>query len=152
MKSTRKAIKRPARYTIGSGKLWYKGADVQLSNSSPERDPMRDQSDFISRAAAYVAASNAKDISAIEPMLDEDCRYVSTGVGDYSGKGAVISMMTTFFAANPDVHWSVADYALVTEDCVEFAFAISLGGRTSEGIERIWFAEDGAITCITVER
>lgn len=85
-------------------------------------------------------------------MLDEDCRYVSTGVGEYGGKEAIIAMMTTFFAANPDVHWTVPNFRLVTETCVEFAFTISLGGQTSKGIERIWFGDGDTISCIEVER
>ena len=113
---------------------------------------MPDTSDLADKASAYVAASNARDVTAIEPMLHEDCRYVSSGVGDYSGRSEILSMMSGFFAKNPDVQWTVEDYALESERCVVFDFVISLDGQTSKGTERIWFSDDGAITCIKVER
>lgn len=113
---------------------------------------MPDTLDLIPKASAYVAASNALDVKAIEPMLDKDCRYISTGVGEYAGRDSILSMMSGFFANNPDVHWAVSDYALEPKRCVTFEFVISLAGQTSKGTERLWFSEGGAITCIEVER
>ncbi|MEM1199165.1 MAG: nuclear transport factor 2 family protein, partial [Pseudomonadota bacterium] len=111
-----------------------------------------DTLDLVSKASAYVAASNARDVRAIEPMLHKDCRYISTGVGEYTGRTEILSMMTGFFASNPDVHWTVADYILEPERCVVFEFVVSLAGQHSNGTERIWFSEDGVITCIKVDR
>ena len=99
-----------------------------------------------------MTASNDKDINAIEQMLDEDCQYASSGVGEYTGKEAILSMMAAFFTANPDVQWTVPEYGMVSDRCVEFQFTISLGGATSRGTERIWFNDKGAISCIEVER
>ena len=36
-------------------------------------------------AKAYVEASNAHDLTTIEPMLSVDCEYQSSGVGHHAG-------------------------------------------------------------------
>ena len=113
---------------------------------------MQDNQNHIEKAQNYVSASNAHDIAAIGPMLAQDCRYVSTGVGEHKGKAAILAMMEGFFAGNPDVHWSVPAYHMEAPDLVAFEIAITLSGKTLEGLEKISFTDDGLITCIEVIR
>ena len=43
-------------------------------------------------AKAYVAASNAHDLTTIEPMLSVDCEYQSSGVGHHAGDIGYVEM------------------------------------------------------------
>lgn len=113
---------------------------------------MRYSDDRLSMAQAYVAASNAHDVEAIAPMLQENCRYLSSGVGEHVGKAAILAMMKQFFAANPDVHWEVSAYGLDEEGQVVFDFTITYSGASGQGVETIGFSEDGDIAFIKVER
>ena len=113
---------------------------------------MQDSQAYIAKAQNYVSASNAHDVAAIGPMLAEECRYVSTGVGEHHGKAAILSMMEGFFSSNPDVHWDVPEYSLDGLSCVVFDFTISFGGQSSRGLEKITFADDGEICLIEVSR
>lgn len=113
---------------------------------------MSNDPDCISLAKQYVSASNAHDLALIETMLAEDCRYVSSGVGEHQGKQAILAMMDGFFSANPDVHWDVAEFQLKAPRRVGFDFTISLGGKVSQGAEHIDFQEDGKISAIEVLR
>lgn len=113
---------------------------------------MQNSQDYIAKAQSYVAASNAHDVAAIRAMLAEDCRYVSSGVGDHSSKEAILAMMQAFFSANSDVHWECSHYRLESHDCVVFDFAISFGSATAQGVERIRFGKSDEITCIEVAR
>lgn len=106
----------------------------------------------LEKTKAYVDASNNHDLATIAPMLSEDCRYVSSGVGEFVGREPILQMMKTFFAANPDVRWKVPEYRLDTENRVEFDFSISLGGQSSQGIEKISFDSDGNINLVEVVR
>ncbi|MCP5076159.1 MAG: nuclear transport factor 2 family protein [Rhodobacteraceae bacterium] len=113
---------------------------------------MKDIFSLVPKAKAYVAASNAHDLNLIAQLLNEDCRYNSSGVGGYRGKAAIISMMEGFFSNNPNVHWDVPEYRLDGQLCVVFDFTISLGGQSNRGLEKISFAEDGLIAIIEVIR
>lgn len=106
---------------------------------------------LIEKAKAYVAASNDHDLVAIEAMLAPDCSYRSAGVGRHDGITAILAMMTSFFATNPDVHWDAENYRWLF-DHVRFDFVITLAGNTSPGEEMIWFDSDGRITGIEVCR
>lgn len=110
------------------------------------------EDDLVKRARAYVAASNAHDIAAIEPMIAPDCIYVSSGVGRHDGAGAIIAMMRDFFEAVPDVNWQARDYRAVTGNGVEFDFVISMNGESSTGVERLFFDDSGAIVRVEVAR
>lgn len=85
-------------------------------------------------------------------MLAEECRYVSTGVGEHRGKAAILSMMEGFFSNNPDVRWDVPEYRLDGRQCVVFDFTITFGGQSGRGVEKITFTEDGEICLIEVSR
>ncbi len=106
----------------------------------------------MAKAEAYVIASNNHDLGEIASMLAEDCRYVSSGVGEHNGKEAILTMMEAFFSANPNVHWTVPEYRLDAANRAVFDFTISLGERSSQGTEKISFDEDGNITMIEVIR
>ncbi len=112
----------------------------------------RTEQDLVQRAQAYVAASNAHDVSAVETMLAAECVYESSGVGRHEGAEAIIAMMRGFFASAPDVHWQTDGYRPVAGNGVEFDFVISMNGETSNGVERLFFDDRGAITRVEVAR
>lgn len=107
--------------------------------------------ELIAKAEDYVGASNAHDIDRIRPMLAADCCYQSAGVGRHDGTDAIMAMMQSFFAANPDVHWQAQNYQRQA-DKVVFDFQIKLGTGTSAGREEIHFNEAGKISRIVVQR
>ena len=107
--------------------------------------------DLIRKAENYVAASNDHDIGRIRPMLAPECCYCSAGVGRHDGVDAIMAMMGSFFAANPDVHWQAKNYQQHSGHVV-FDFVITLGGNSSSGVEEIDFDRAGAISRIVVQR
>jgi len=111
-----------------------------------------DNSAWIGKAWAYVEASNQHDMARIGPMLSDDIVYVSSGVGDHEGAGAVLEMMSAFHEANPDVHWQAENYRTIDRDGVEFDFVMTLGGAEHRGVERIFFTPTGQIRRIEVKR
>ena len=108
--------------------------------------------ELLTRAQAYVAASNDHDLAAIEPMLAPDCVYQSDAVGRHDGAQAILAMMEGFFASFPDVHWQAGNYRLCARDAVEFSFVITLQGNSSPGAERLHFDGDGRVRLIEVMR
>ena len=106
----------------------------------------------IGRAAAYVDASNDHDVERIDTMLNAEAVYHSTGVGSHRGKDAILAMNAKFFADNPDVRWSPANYRSIAGNGVEFDFEISLKGKLSSGVERVFFDAEGLIVRVEVER
>ena len=111
-----------------------------------------DNSPLIGKAQAYVEASNKHDMARIGPMLSDHIAYASSGVGGHEGASAVLRMMATFHEANPEVHWQAENYRLIAREGVEFDFIMTLGGAEHRGVERIFFAPDGLIRRIEVER
>ncbi|MEO9875919.1 MAG: nuclear transport factor 2 family protein [Anderseniella sp.] len=107
--------------------------------------------DLIKKAESYVAASNDHDTARIKLMLASDCSYRSAGVGAHDGVEAITTMMQSFFAANPDVHWQVKGYRWQAGH-VEFEFVITLGANSTAGVEEIHFDDTGAISRIVVRR
>ena len=110
------------------------------------------EQDLLKRAQAYVAASNAHDIAAIESMIAADCVYVSSGVGSHDGADAIIAMMRGFFDAVPDVSWQASRYRPIAGSGVEFDFVISMNGKSSTGVERLFFDDRGMIVRVEVAR
>ncbi|WP_108881063.1 nuclear transport factor 2 family protein [Anderseniella sp. Alg231-50] len=107
--------------------------------------------ELIEKAKAYVAASNAHDIARIKPMLAPACSYRSAGVGRHDGADAIMTMMQSFFAANPDVHWQAENYRQRC-DHVVFDFVITMDGNSSSGVEEIHFDGAGNVSRIVVQR
>lgn len=107
--------------------------------------------ELIERAESYVAASNDHDTVRIKPMLAPDCCYLSAGVGRHDGAEAIMTMMQSFFAANPDVHWQVKNYRRHSGHVV-FDFIITMGASSSSGVEEIHFDKAGKISRIVVQR
>ena len=108
--------------------------------------------DLIARTQAYVEASNDHDVERIAGMLADDASYSSSGVGEHEGAAAILAMNTTFFDANPDVHWQPENFRAVGDDGVAFDFVITIGGQPSSGVERVYFHPDGRIRRVEVER
>ena len=106
----------------------------------------------IERAQAYVKASNEHDVELIATLLSDAAVYRSTGVGGHDGKAAILAMNAKFFAEYPDVHWDAVNYRTIAGEGVEFDFAISLKGKLSSGVERVFFDAQGLILLVVVER
>lgn len=107
--------------------------------------------ELIKKAESYVAASNDHDIARIRLMLAPECSYRSAGVGRHDGVEAIMTMMQSFFAANPDVHWQAENYHWHSGHVV-FDFVITRDANRSSGVEEIHFDEAGAISRIVVQR
>jgi hypothetical protein len=107
--------------------------------------------EFIEKAQAYVGASNDHDLVSIEAMLAPDCIYRSASVGRHDGFEAILAMMKPFFASYPDVHWQAENYQWLS-DSAKFDFVITLGEKSSLGVEKIYFDGDGRISRIEVQR
>ena len=103
-------------------------------------------------AKAYVAASNAHDLTTIEPMLSVDCEYQSSGVGHHAGRETIISMMTKFFSENPSVRWNAKNWRIEDSKTAVFDFQITLDSGASSGREWITINDGGLITLIKVAR
>ena len=108
--------------------------------------------DLITRTQAYVDASNDHDVERIAGMLADDATYSSSGVGEHHGATAILAMNTAFFDANPNVHWQPDNFRAVGDDGVAFDFVITIGGKPSSGVERVFFNTDGRIRRVEVER
>lgn len=108
-------------------------------------------SNWIEQARDYVDASNDHDLTRIRQMLAQECVYISDGVGRHEGVDAILDMMQSFFASNPDVQWQVDNYQLQLA-CVEFEFVITMGDKTSRGVENIFLGRGGKIGRIEVRR
>lgn len=107
---------------------------------------------LINLAQDYVAASNAHDLTRVEALFADDAIYRSSGVGQHIGVSTIIDMMRTFFEANSDVHWGASNFRHLDNRGVEFDFTITLGGKSSSGVERLYFTADNTIRLIEVER
>ena len=103
-------------------------------------------------AKVYVAASNAHDLSAIEPMLSLNCEYQSSGVGNHVGRETILSMMKKFFADNPTVRWDAENWNTEGGQTAVFDFQFTLDSGSSTGREWITIDGNGLITQIRVAR
>ena len=108
--------------------------------------------DLVTRTRTYVDASNDHDLGRITTMFAEQATYHSSGVGEHTGVGAILAMTSAFFAANPDVNWQPTNFRLVEKGGVEFDFIITIAGKASQGVERVFFDTDGRILRVEVER
>jgi hypothetical protein len=110
----------------------------------------------IELAKAYVALSNAHRLEFILPLFAEQAIYHSTFVGEFTGRSAIHSMMTDFFARFPDVYWTVTEYRSVDERTVAFAFTMTATAAATgqvvqrEARETLEFTDAGFIARITV--
>ena len=136
---------------------------VESGSSRIERTPMPDNDTDLSvsrrrgLARAYVGHSSARDLARIEPMFDPTATYRSTGVGDFSGRAAIVEMMAGFFDRFPDVTWQVESYRPLGADGVEFNFVMRATGRDGgeaierPGVERLFFTPGGLIRAVEVD-
>ena len=87
-------------------------------------------------ACRYVEASNEHNLERIRAMFAEDAVYVSSRVGAFEGRDAIIAMMDGFFARFPDVHWDVMEYREDGAGAVVFDFIMTAtAGGEAEAIE-----------------
>jgi len=110
----------------------------------------------IETAKAYVALSNAHGVELIRGMLEPDAEYRSANVGSFVGVDAIVAMMDGFFAAHPDVHWTVDAYRARAPGRVEFDFEMTATDAATgaavrrRGTEVIGFSPAGRIARIEV--
>ncbi len=111
---------------------------------------------LIELAEKYVTLSNDHDLARIKCLFASDATYHSAYFGTYQGSDAIQTMMTSFFARFPDVHWEVVEYHNNGKNSVEFVFTMTgTDASTSEsvtrhGLERIYFTSSGLIQHIAV--
>jgi hypothetical protein len=107
-------------------------------------------------AKAYVALSNAHQLSLILPMFTEQSIYHSVHTGEFKGRDAIGKMMGDFFSRYPDVCWRVPEYRSAGSSAMEFEFVMTateaLTGKRLErkGTEQIEFSDEGFIVYLEV--
>lgn len=107
--------------------------------------------------AAYHSALDRLDFQALKKMFAPDAVYVSAGVGSLKGRAQIIAAFRDYFAVNE--HRESVDNTIETLDAASARSHWRLTafdrntGRTiqREGIETVWFREDGRIVSILVE-
>ena len=117
-----------------------------------------DRADFDprKRLEEYHAALDRLDFDALEPMFAMDAVYVSNGVGSLKGRGAIISAFRDYF--DEFRHEESVDTRIEILGAKEVRShwrlrAKDRSGRTiqREGIETVWFSDDGSIVTILVD-
>jgi hypothetical protein len=89
-------------------------------------------------------------------LFAEQALYHSTFVGEFTGRAAIRSMMTDFFARFPDVYWTVTEYRSVDERTVEFTFTMTAtAAATGQAVQRqaretLEFTDAGLIARLSV--
>ena len=112
--------------------------------------------DPVSVAKAYVGASNAHDLDAVEALLADGALYISTGVGEHIGRGAIRAMMDVFFSGHNSLNWQTSGWTEEQDGSVAFDFVMTgIGAKSGEKIEKtgrefIWVGQDGFIERIEV--
>ena len=116
------------------------------------------ESERVELAKAYVALSNSHRLELIFAMFGAQASYHSANVGVFTGKAAIASMMTEFFARFPDVHWQADNYRCTQNGDVQFDFEMNATDVASgeniqrAGVEEIRFAADGLILRLEVRK
>ncbi len=106
---------------------------------------------------AYHAALDSHDLEGVAAWLDEGARYVSQGLGDVSGRAAILASMKAYFDSMPD-HQAFDDVvrtvsARVAQSEWRLKATNKETGAVTErrGIETVTFNENGKIIAIMVE-
>lgn len=117
---------------------------------------MPESLDPVTLAHRYVEASNAHDVERIREMVAGAISYSSSGMGEHSGREAVVDMLKDFYARFPDAHWACTDYRQLGADAAAFQYVLR-GIETGTGqvvlragLERVWFDGEGRIRRIEV--
>lgn len=111
----------------------------------------------IELAKAYVALSNAHQLSLIEQMFEYNASYHSPNVGLFEGRERISAMMHGFFSQYPDVYWETLNYHYDTDQNVLFDFIMTAThAETGEkihrrGAEQIAFTGSGMIGRLEVK-
>jgi ketosteroid isomerase-like protein len=108
------------------------------------------------RLEEYHAALDRLDFEAIEAMFAPDAVYVSNGVGSLKGRGDIIAAFREYFGEYR--HEESVDTRIETLGANEVRSHWRLKARDTsgkvfrrEGIETVWFGDDGAIITILVD-
>ena len=117
---------------------------------------MKNTIEKIELAKAYVALSNAHQLSLVNQMFAEHASYDSTGVGLFEGQKNIANMMNDFFSQYPDVHWKTQNFRCDGDDNVLFDFEMKATHVDTKdtirrnGLEQITFTKAGLISRIEV--
>lgn len=130
---------------------------ASLSTRTEQRSKnIKSKIEKVELAKAYVALSNAHQLSLINQMFAKQANYNSTGIGLYEGQEAIANMMSSFFYQYPDVHWKAHNFRSDSHGNVLFDFemkATHVDTRKTnyrDGIELIQFTQTGLISRLEV--
>ena len=106
---------------------------------------------------SYHAALDGQDLKAVAAYLAPDARYVSVGLGDVTGRDAILAAMAKYFEASAD-HQAFDDVVrAVSSHVAESKWRLratnKITGEVIErrGLETVRFNGDGNIVLISVE-
>lgn len=105
----------------------------------------------------YHAALDRQDLQAVAAWLAADARYVSDGLGDVSGRDAIIAAMQTYFASSPDHQAfddavrAVSPTIAVSEWRLRATNKVTGVVQERRGLETVTFDATGKIIAIEVE-
>jgi ketosteroid isomerase-like protein len=117
-----------------------------------------DKADFDARKRLeeYHASLDRLDFDSIETMFAPDAVYVSNGVGSLKGRVAILAAFREYFSEHRhDESVDTKIEALGTNE-VRSHWRLQARDRSGrvirrEGIETIWFSDDGLIVTILVD-
>jgi ketosteroid isomerase-like protein len=116
------------------------------------------RADFVprKRLEEYHAALDRLDFEAIEAMFAPDAVYISNGVGSLKGRKAILAAFREYFGEYR--HEESVDSRIETLGSNEVRSHWRLKARDRsgkvirrEGIETVWFSDDGLIVTILVD-
>ncbi|MCY3772148.1 MAG: nuclear transport factor 2 family protein [Gemmatimonadetes bacterium] len=107
-------------------------------------------------ARLYVERSNRHVLDEVFLMFDPDATYRSSQFGLFEGLEQIREMMTGFFTAFPDVHWTVDTYRADSDYTASFEFTMRASNAETgqpverRGLETITFSDEGLIRHVEV--
>ena len=107
--------------------------------------------------SAYHSALDRLDFQALKKMFAPDAVYVSAGVGSLKGRARIIAAFRDYFEVNE--HRGSVDTHIEALDAVSARsrWRLTADDRDTgetlrrEGIETVWFRDDGRIVSVIVE-
>jgi ketosteroid isomerase-like protein len=108
------------------------------------------------RLEEYHAALDRLDFGAIEAMFAPDAVYVSNGVGSLKGRGEIIAAFRQYFGEYRHEESVDTRIETITPNEVRSHWRLTARDRAGkefhrEGIETVWFGDEGAIITILVD-
>lgn len=107
--------------------------------------------------ARYHAVLDRRDLAGVAGMLAQDARYVSVGLGDVSGRDAIMAALEQYFATSPDHQAFDDEIRTLGPRTAQSLWRLTATNRQTgtvverRGREVVTFDDDGLITVIAVE-